>query len=69
MYNLKELILPSFRVGFSIANSNMDADALDAMFTSLGTANGAQTITITGNPGAATCDTTIATGKGFTIVV
>ena len=47
----------------------MGATALNAMFTSLGTANGSQTITVTGNPGAATCDTSIATNKGFTVVV
>lgn len=69
MPNLEEMIVPGLQNGFTIENSNMGADALNAMFTSLGTANGAQTITITGNPGAATCDTTIATGKGFTIVV
>ena len=69
MRNLEELILPSLQLGFTIANSNMGAAALDAMFTSLGTANGAQTITITGNPGAATCTTSIATLKGFTIVI
>ena len=69
MVNLEEMILPSFELGFSIEGSNMGATALDAMFTSLGTASGTQTITITGNPGAATCDTTIATTKGFIIVI
>jgi len=66
---LEEMIVPGLQNGFTIAGSNMGATALDAMFTSLGTANGTQTITITGNPGAATCDTTIATLKGFTIVI
>jgi hypothetical protein len=69
MGNLEEMIVPGLQNGFTIAGSNMGATALDAMFTSLGTANGAQTITITGNPGASTCDTTIATGKGFTVVI
>ena len=69
MVNLEEMIVPGLQNGFTIANSNMGATALDAMFTSLGTANGAQTITITGNPGAATCTTSIATTKGFTIVI
>jgi hypothetical protein len=55
MRNLQELIVPNLERGFNIDNSNMGATALDAMFTSLGTANGTQTITITGNPGAATC--------------
>ena len=66
---LEEMIVPGLQNGFTIEGSNMGATALDAMFTSLGTANGTQTITITGNPGAATCDTTIATAKGFTIVI
>jgi hypothetical protein len=69
MVNLEEMIVPGLQNGFTIAGSNMGATALDAMFTSLGTANGAQTITITGNPGAATCTTSIATAKGFTIVI
>ena len=30
-------------------------------------AGGQQTVTITGNYGAATCDQTIATGKGWTV--
>ena len=66
---LEEMIVPGLQNGFTIEGSNMGATALDAMFTSLGTANGTQTITITGNPGAATCDTTIATTKGFTVIV
>jgi len=69
MGNLEELIVPGLEKGFNIANSNMGATALNAMFTSLGTANGTQTITVTGNPGAATCTTSIATNKGFTVVV
>tara|TARA_B110000503_G_scaffold134704_1_gene214108 strand:+ start:78 stop:1232 length:1155 start_codon:yes stop_codon:yes gene_type:complete len=69
MKNLEEMIVPGLQNGFTIAGSNMSATALDAMFTSLGTANGSQTITVTGNPGAATCDTSIATNKGFTVVI
>jgi len=67
--NIRELIVRGCTVGIDISSNSMTADALDAMFTSLGTANGAQTITITDNPGTATCDTTIATGKGYTVVV
>ena len=66
---LEEMIVPGLQNGFTIEGSNMSATALNAMFTSLGTANGSQTITVTGNPGAATCDTSIATNKGFTVVV
>jgi surface protein len=65
---LQKCVLSSCTVGFSVSGCLMSATALNEMFTALGTASGAQTITITGNYGAATCDTTIATAKGFTIV-
>ena len=68
-YNaLTGLILTGLPVGIDISYSPMDATAIDAFFTSLGAANGAQTITVTGCPGAGTCDTSIATAKGFTVV-
>lgn len=54
--------------GISVANQQMSATELNNFFTSLGTAAGAQTITVTGNHGAATCNTAIATAKGFTVV-
>lgn len=54
--------------GISVANQLMSATELNNFFTSLGIASGAQTITVTGNYGAATCNTAIATGKGFTVV-
>ena len=66
--NLGKLILTGIKVGFSIANCQMSATALNELFTSLGTANGTQSIIITGNYGAATCNTSIATAKGWTIV-
>ena len=66
---LEELILPGCETGFDITNSNMGATAIDALFTSLGTANGSQTITVIGNPGSGSCDTSIATDKGYTVVV
>ncbi len=52
----------------SFANCNMNAAALNVLFTNLGTVVG-KTITITGNPGAATCNTAIATGKGWSVTV
>ena len=66
-YSLRSLILTGLTVGIDLRYTMLEADALDAFFTALGTANGSQTITITNTPGAATCDTTIATNKGFTI--
>jgi hypothetical protein len=65
--SLSKLTLQGIIVGFSIANCNLTETALNDLFTSLGTASGSQTIIVTGNPGAATCDTSIATGKGFTV--
>ena len=67
--NLRSLVLTGLRVGFTISHNRLGATALNALFTSLGTANGAQTVTVTGNPGAATCDTSIATAKGWTVAV
>jgi hypothetical protein len=68
-YSLSKLIMPGMRIGFSIAGCNLTAQALNNLFTSLGTASGAQTIIVTGNPGAATCDTSIATNKGFAVTI
>jgi len=45
----------------------LTATALNEIFTNLGTAAGSQTITITNCLGAATCDRTIATAKGWTV--
>ena len=64
----QRLILNLLTVGIDISHAKMDALALNNFFIGLGTANGAQTITITGCTGAGTCDQTIATAKGFTIV-
>lgn len=44
---------------------NLDATELNRIFTALPTA--AKTISIIGNPGTATCDTSIATGKTWTV--
>jgi len=56
------------RYSFSFLNSELSATALNEIFTNLGTAAaGGQTITITGNPGAATCNSSIAIAKGWTV--
>ena len=67
--NIETLILSGCRYAFNIVNNEMSATALNDLFTSLGTAVGSQTITVTGNPGALTCNTSIATSKGFTVVI
>lgn len=51
----------------SFASQQLSATALDALYTSLGTASGAQTITVTNNPGIGTDTPSIATGKGWTV--
>jgi hypothetical protein len=67
--NLKTLILTGLTRGITVDDCLMEATEINAFFTSLGTAVGSQTIFIRRNPGSATCDTTIATAKGFTVVI
>lgn len=68
MGNLRRLVLPGFRLGFDISNNRMQATALNETFTSLGNASGSQTINVANNPGTETCNTSIATGKGYTVI-
>lgn len=63
---LKRMLTP-LRFSFSVANAKMSARALNEMFTILPTVSG-QTINITGNYGASTCDKNIAISKGWTVV-
>jgi hypothetical protein len=65
---LSEFIVYGNRNNIDVRYANMSADALNLMFTNCGTALTNATISITGNPGSATCNTSIATGKGFTVV-
>ena len=51
---------------FSIVGTQLNAAAINTLFTNLGTVSG-KTVTITGVPGAATCDRSIATAKGWTV--
>ena len=69
MVSMETLILTGMTRGFTIDDCNMSATAIDALFTSLGTASGSQTINVRRNPGSATCTTSIATAKGFTVVI
>lgn len=55
--------------GVVLSNNLMSATEINNFFTSLGTASGIQTIVVTGNPGASTCDVTIATAKGFIVTI
>ena len=67
--SLQRFIATGLTRGFTVANNLMSATELNNLFTSLGTASGAQTIVVTGNPGAATCNVSIATAKGFTVTI
>lgn len=55
------------KVSFSVANTSLSAAALNSLFSNLGTANAGATLTITGTPGAATCNRSLATVKGWTV--
>ena len=49
-----------------VSYNSLDATALNTLFGDLPVLSG-KTIKITGNPGAGTCDTSIATSKGWTV--
>jgi hypothetical protein len=69
MVSMETLILTGITRGFTIDDCNMSATAINALFTSLGNAVGSQTINVRRNPGSATCTTSIATSKGYTVVI
>lgn len=50
-------------------NHHFSAEGLDQFFTDLPGTSNTVTILVAGNPGAATCDPTIATAKGYTVSV
>jgi surface protein len=62
--------LPLIAKTFTVASNQLTATELNALFGDLKDLTGvtAQTITITGNPGAGTCDQTIATAKNWIVV-
>lgn len=66
-YSLSSFKATNLKLNFSVSNSRLSAVALNDMFNNLPTVTG-KTVTITSCPGAATCDTTIATSKGWTVV-
>jgi surface protein len=55
---------------FSISydSCKLSTAALNDIFTGLGTASGSRNVVISNNPGAATCDRSIATAKGWTVI-
>jgi surface protein len=64
--SLARIEAKDFRFTFSVASCKLSATALNEIYTNLPVAVG-QTITVTGNYGAATDDPTIATLKGWTV--
>jgi surface protein len=64
--SLSRIEAKDFRFTFSVASCKLSATALNEIYTNLPVAVG-QTITVTGNYGAATDDPTIATLKGWTV--
>lgn len=56
------------KITHSYASQMLSASALNEIFDNLDTVSSGQSITITGNPGASTCDTSIATSKGWTVI-
>jgi len=51
----------------NLSYNNFGTTEINRIFSSLPAAVGSQTITISSNPGYATCDKTIATAKGWTV--
>lgn len=67
---LRKLRLPGMAITFSIADCDMERDALVDLFNDLATVGTTQTITITNNPGTINLtpsDLAIATGKGWLV--
>ena len=65
--SLQSVILTGLTRGVSVANASLSSTALDALYTSLGTAAGSQTITVGGNYGTTGDNPSIATSKGWTV--
>ena len=61
-------VLATFRIGVSLINSGLSALALNEFFAAQPSpATAGAILAIAGNPGAATCDRTIATAKGWAV--
>jgi surface protein len=65
-FSLQNIDATGFNYSFSIANCQLSATELNAIYTALPTVVG-QTITVTGNYGTATDDPLIAIGKGWAV--
>jgi hypothetical protein len=56
-------------IAFSALSLVMSASSINDLFTQLPLTTNVATINVAGNPGAATCNTTIATGKGYIVII
>ena len=65
--NVTSIIMTGMKYAFSVQGMRLDGAALDALYTSLGTAAGAQTLTVTTNHGTVDDTPSIATAKGWTV--
>lgn len=52
----------------ALTNIGLSASTINSLFTQLPATTKTATISVIGNPGAATCDPTIATAKGYTVI-
>lgn len=52
----------------NLSGHQLSQAALDQLFTDLPATTRTATINVGGNPGAVTCDPSIATAKGYTVV-
>lgn len=64
--SLTSFLATGMKADIYLAYNNLNAAALNTLMTNLATVSG-KTITISGNPGYATCTTSIATSKGWTV--
>ena len=65
--SVASVTLTGCKYSVSIAGCVLSSTALDALYTSLGTAAGSQTITVSGNYGTTGDSPSIATSKGWTV--
>jgi hypothetical protein len=67
---LTSCIFENIIIPFSLNSCNLSDSALNELFTYIGTLEEGVTaeIRIAGNPGAATCDVSIAEAKGWTVI-
>ena len=65
--NLESLKLNNMKVSFSVENCKLNATALNILFNSLDTVIN-KTVNIKSNPGATSCDKSIAVQKGWNVI-